>query len=186
MLLATYIKDMNFEEILGIFAPILFLVPLAIVIFVVIPLAIKLWGKLGPTRLFLFMNLKGISETKKRNYLKSYLTRDAIFGAKKGMTYCPVCGKKYATIIKTTNARGDTTTGFSNVCPCCNTQVLKTAEENNARYLYLQRSKTSSKKEAKYQKTFDSIKALIDFYKPYIDTTNYSDDDNIRVDVYFH
>ena len=31
MLLATYIKDMNFEEILGIFAPILFLVPLAIV-----------------------------------------------------------------------------------------------------------------------------------------------------------
>ena len=187
MLLATHIKDMNFEEILGIFGPVLYLIPLVFAV-LMIALIIAIINSLAPKFLDIYMNIKGISETKKREFLTKYLTRASFIDSIKGRQNCPVCGKNYSIKVKNKNERGDVVVSYAdNGCPCCNTKVSTTAEENNKKYYYVTRTATKSVKELKYKTNFNKLSSYIDFYKPYADMSSGSDnDDSVRVDVYFH
>ncbi|MBO5889270.1 MAG: hypothetical protein J6Q58_03935, partial [Clostridia bacterium] len=183
-------KDMNFEEILGIFGPVLYLVPLVIAV-LFIALIITLLKSLAPKFLAVYMNIKGISVEKKRAFLTKFLTHTSFLDYIRGRKICPVCGKNYATKIKSKNERGDVTVSYvDNGCPCCKTSVSTTPEENNKKYYCVTRSITTSVKEPSYKRSFDRLTSYVDFYKPYVDTS-YSSSDNdgdgsVRVDVYFH
>ena len=93
MILASHIKDMNFEEILGIFSPILFLVPLVFAVLFLI-LLVSFVKSLAPYFAFFYMDLPGISAEKKRAFLTKHLTNATFIDSIKGRKNCPVCCRK--------------------------------------------------------------------------------------------
>ena len=184
MFLATHIKDMSPEEFFAIFQPVLYLLPLALVCIVAFFLY-RLWKKFALKRLFTFMDREGVKETEKREYLKNYLmgaTNSELIHHKRT---CRLCAKQFSLQETKTNDRGDLVEEWrGNRCPYCNMQWSTTRKDDlNLRYFILERTATSSPKEAQWQADFEKLCRLNDYYKPYIDDTSDPSDGNITVTV---
>ncbi len=184
MLLATQLNEMDSGELFGLIKPILFIVPLIIVIILSVFIYKKV-TKLSPKRMFAYMNTQGLSETDKREYLTKYLTKRTNSDLKKGRANCPVCGAKYQIKTRAYNERGDEIEKWNyDGCPYCHTKGDATQVENY-RYLSIKRTPTNTPQESMYQENFEKLKKLIEFYKPYIDQTPDVSDDKISVEITF-
>ncbi len=171
MLLASNIKDMNFEEILSIFKPVLYLVPITIVAILVL-IGIKIYKALAVKRMLSYMKQKGLDEADKRNYLKNYLTRTSNRDLIYHYRNCPVCGKKYSLKVEKVNSYGDTVEEWNNDgCTFCNTKVFLSNDAGYIKYYKISRKPTDSVNEAKWQKVYNQLEDYIDYYKPFVDTT---------------
>jgi hypothetical protein len=186
MLLATHIKDMSFEELLGVIKPFFYLVPLFTLIILGV-IAYKIWQSLAVKRMLNYMETKGLNQVDKREYLKNYLTRTSQQDLIKHLRNCPVCGKKYSLKIQKVNSRGDMTEEWNHDgCTFCHTKVYTTNEVNHLKYLAIKRTPTNSPNEKKWQKVYTKLEEYIDYYKPFIDCTPDSSDNNITIDISLH
>lgn len=180
MLLATYIKDMNFEEILAIFQPFTYLLGL-VVVGVAAFLLYKLWRKTALKRLFAYMDEKGNTESNKREYLKKFFQNETNFELAHHKRTCQLCGKQYSLKVFSENERGDIVEEWGDFhCPRCGFRVALGKEKNDTRYFELDRKGAGNDR---YQKDFEKLVALNAFYKPYVDTTPDSSDGDINVHI---
>ena len=183
MLLATKVQDMSVEELFAIIKPVLYLIPITIVIIAVI-IGVKIYRSFAVKRMIAYMESVGLTESDKRNYLTNYLMRASQSDLIKHLRNCPVCGKKYSLKTQATNARGDITEDWNHDgCTFCCTKVYVEKEIQHKRYFAIKRKTTDSSKEDKWQKTFETLNGYIDFYKPYIDCTPDSFGNKITIDI---
>ena len=182
-MLLAYLKDMSFEEILGIFQPITYLfglVAVGILAFVVY----KIWRKTGLKRLFAYMDEKGETEGAKREYLKKFFTNETWGELAKHKRTCCLCGKKYSLKVERENERGDVVEEWGDFhCPRCGFRVALGKKIDYLRYFELDRIPKGAKKEAKYREDFERLCNLNDFYKPFVDCSPDSPDKNITITI---
>lgn len=185
-MLATNLKDMNFEEILGIFKPFLYLVaPIFGITMIVI--MYRLWKRTGNARLFAFMDATVHTEVQKRDYLSKYLTNAYVGSVSEGIRRkkrCCICQKKYSTEEITHNSRGDIIKRNVNIaCPVCNFNISYSNEDDS---FVLSRTPSDSSAEPKYKATFEKLSYLNDYYHPRMPETTDSDDSgdiNITINI---
>ena len=183
MLLASYIKDMSIEELFEIVKPILYLLPLALVIALVV-IIVKISKSFAVKRMLKVMERKGVSESDKRNYLANYLMRTSQKDLIEHNRNCPVCGKKYSLKVKGENTRGDKIEKWNHDgCTFCSTKVYLEPEVNYKRYFAIKRNATNSPKEKEWQEVFEKLEKYIDYYKPYIDCSPDISEDKITIDI---
>jgi len=184
-MLLAHIKDMSPEEILSIFSPILYLVPITVVAILVF-VGIKIYGMFAVQRMLSYMRGGGKSEDEKREYLKNYLMRTSNGDLIKHRRNCPVCGKKYSLKIFSVNSRGDTVESWNHDgCPHCHTKVVTLPEQDNKKYLTIERRPSSSPEESRYREVFKGLIGFIEFYQPYIDCSQGPSDDTVTVEISF-
>ena len=179
-MLLAYIRDMNFEEILAIFQPFVYLLGLVFVGLLAF-VGYKLWRKSALKRLFLYMDERGNTEANKREYLKKFFQNQTNLELATHKHTCQLCGKKYSLKVERENERGDVVEEWGDFhCPRCGFRVALGKEENDTRYFKLDRKGAGNDR---YQKDFEKLVALNDFYKPFVDCTSGGSDNDINITI---
>ena len=162
---------MSFEEILQIFKPFLYLLPVAILVVVAIILC-KTIKKDSVKGMLSYMKKEGLTEEVKRNYLARYLTRTSNRDLIEHQRNCPICGKKFSIKGIEKNSRGDIVDKWNFNCPDCNTVVkLSSADAQYRKFIEISRVATNSPNEERYQEVYATVCDYINYYRPYLDST---------------
>ncbi len=161
---------MNIGEILQIFKPALFLLPI-IIVAVIGFVVYKLIRKNELQILFKQMESSGSFEDKQK-ILSRYLEKHmgTMLELANGERTCAVCGHKFST------------SGGGYECPECKTSLSYESDGANGKFV-LERKATQKPKESQYASNFKRLFNLNNTYKPFIEPGYDGGDDGEKIEV---